>query len=150
MDENKKTSSKFGLGLLVGALAGALAGVFYAPKSGKQNRKEAAKKFEELKKKLAEMDLEKKVKDIFGSVTSETKELYFTAATDLLGKVADLRERVDKIDKEKYQKLVEEVIEDFKQRSKQSVDTVNKLKKHLLVDWNKLFNKKDSAKKKKK
>ncbi len=144
MADNKK-SSQFGLGLLVGALAGALAGIFYAPKSGKQNRKEAAKRFEDLKKKLAEMNLEKKVKEIFGSVTAETKELYFSAAKELLEKVAELKERVHEINPKKYQQLVDEVIEDFKSKSKQSLGTVSKLKRHLLVDWNKLINKKQPS-----
>jgi len=46
-----KNKGKFALGALLGALAGAAAGILLAPKSGKETRKDLAKKAKELSKK---------------------------------------------------------------------------------------------------
>lgn len=135
---DKKKVSHFGLGLLIGALGGALAGLLYAPKSGKENRKEASKRLKDLQKMFSEKEIEKKAKQIFGKATSETKELYLHTTKALLEKLNDAKDKVGSIDKKKYQKLVDDVVSDFKKQTKQSGDVVKKLKNLLVSDWKKL------------
>lgn len=146
MDEEKKTSG-FGLGLAIGAVAGALAGVFLAPKSGKQNRKDFAKRADELKEKFSEMEVDKKVQDIFGRVSEETRDFYLSATKELLERLSALKGKVEDIDTKKYRKQVEEVLSDFKKKSKQSAKVIDKMRKHLVADWQSLFTKKKPAKK---
>ncbi len=146
MEENKKTSG-FGVGLLIGAIGGMLAGILYAPKSGKQTRKEAAKKLEELKERFSDMELDKKVRDVFGTVSEETKDLYLNVTKEVLEKVSDVKERIEEIDTKKYQKMVDAVLKNFKARTMQSAEVVEKLRKHLVADWNSLFEKKAPTKK---
>lgn len=146
MAENKSVS-KFGVGLFIGAVAGALAGILYAPKSGKQIRKHVGKKLDELKEKFSEMELDKKAQDIFGTVSEEAKDQYLAVTKDLLEKLADLRDKVGEIDTKKYQKMVEEVLVDFKKKGDQSATVIGKMRKHLMADWQSLFEKKAPAKK---
>ncbi len=141
-----KSVSKFGVGLFIGALAGALAGIFYAPKSGKQTRKVLGKKLDELREKFSEMEIDKKVQDIFGQVSEEAKDQYLSVTKDLLEKLAKLKGRVEEIDTKKYQKMVEEVLEDFKKKGEESATVIGKMRKHLIADWQSLFAKSASPK----
>jgi len=65
-------------GLLIGGAIGALLGIIYAPKSGKETRKELAKKAEELAKKAEE--LKEKAKAEFAQAKEKGKEVYDVAA----------------------------------------------------------------------
>lgn len=141
MNKDRKLS-RLGLGLVIGAAAGALAGILYAPKSGKQTRKEAAKKLAELRDKFSDMEVDKKVRDIFGTVSEESKDLYLGVTKELLEKLTNLRQRAGEIDTKKYRKQVNEVLVDFKKRGQQSAQVVDKLRKHLLADWTSLFERK--------
>ena len=54
-----KNGGKFILGALVGAVAGAVAGVLFAPKSGKETRKEIGDKTKEYVEKGKEIAVDK-------------------------------------------------------------------------------------------
>ncbi len=144
MAEDRK-SSKFGLGLIVGAVAGTLAGILYAPKTGKQTRKEVGKKLDELKEKFSEMEIDKKVKDIYGTVSEAARDQYLSVTKELVQRLADLRDKVGEIDTKKYQKIVEEVLIDFKATGQHSATVINKMRKHLIADWQSLFEKNPPA-----
>jgi len=131
-------SSKFGLGVLIGAVTGALAGLFYAPKSGEKTRQEFKEKIDELQKLMKEKEIDKKVEEIFGKVTEESKKLYWKTQDELIETLAQLREKVDQIDKEKYLQSVDQVVEKFRKETKASVKTVNELKKRFINEWQKL------------
>ncbi len=150
MTNNK--SSKFGLGVLIGAVTGALAGIFYAPKSGEKTRQEFKKKIDELQELMKEKEVDKKVEKIFGKVTDESKRLYWKTQDELIETLAQLKEKADQIDKEKYLKAVDQVVEKFRKETKASVKTVNELKKRFINEWQKLpkSNKSSKSKKKKK
>jgi len=45
---DQKSSSKLGLGLIMGTVIGAITAFFLSPKSGKENREEVMKKVREL------------------------------------------------------------------------------------------------------
>src|SRR5450830_312811 len=104
---DEKKSSKFGLGLLIGTVLGGLASFFLSPKSGKENRKEVVKKVKQLKKLLEEKEIDKKVKEIFGEVSDEAMKIYTQAKEWLIEDLAQLKDEVEHIDKEKYTTAVE-------------------------------------------
>lgn len=136
MSDQKK--SRFGLGLLIGSILGAITALFVAPKSGKELRKDVAKKIDELKKLLEEKEVDKKVKEIFDEVTEETKKIYLKAKEWLVEELAQLKDAIDKIDWEDYQKSVNKVIVRVKKETKKGAKEIEKLKKQLLKEWEKL------------
>ena len=80
-------SSKFGIGLFIGTLLGGLTALFLSPTSGEENRKLLAKKIKELEKMLEEEHIDKKVKEIFGEVTEEARDLYLKTKKELIKRV---------------------------------------------------------------
>ncbi len=101
---DSKSSNKFGLGLLFGTIVGGLAALFLSPASGKQNRDLVAKKIKKLEKILADSDVEKKVKEIFGEVTEEATDTYNKAKKEFIKGLAEVKETVEGLDKEKVEK----------------------------------------------
>ncbi len=136
---NNKKPSKFGLGLLFGTVFGALAGIFLAPKSGKENREAVLKKMKQLKKQIDAMELDKKVKEVFGEVTEEGKMVYSKARKELVKKLDLLEDKWEEFDKEKYIMMVEEVIEDLKKETPKLAHKLVKLKDGFVKDWNDVF-----------
>jgi len=137
MDDTKKPS-KFGIGLLIGSIVGAVTAFFFSPTSGPENREEVAKKIQELKKLLEEKEIDKKVKEIFGEVTEDARAFYFKAKHWLVEELANLSGAIKHIDEEKYKQAVEEVIVKAKKEWKKDVKQIDKLKTHLLKEWEKL------------
>ena len=127
MSDQKK--SKFGLGVLFGTLIGGLTAFFFSPQSGKENREAVAKKIKELKKILKEEKVDEKI-----------KEVYAKAKEWLIEELAQLKEAVESIDYEKYEKAVDKVIVRVKKETKKGAKEIEKLKKQLLKEWKKLNN----------
>jgi len=82
--DNQKKPSRFGLGVLIGTIVGGLTAFFLSPKSGEENREEVLKKIQALKKQIDKMEIDKKVKEIYGEVTEEGKKVYLKAKKQLL------------------------------------------------------------------
>lgn len=140
--DNKK--SRFGIGLVVGTILGALAGLFLAPQSGKETREAVLKKVEELKKELEKMEIDKKVKEIWGEVSEEGIKMYKAAQKNLVKKLDMLQDKWDQLDKEKYLTMVEEVINDVKKDMPKATHKLGKLKDSFVKDWNKIMSEKKS------
>ncbi|MCX6732464.1 MAG: hypothetical protein NTV98_02900 [Candidatus Roizmanbacteria bacterium] len=135
---DSKSSSKFGLGLLFGAVMGGLAAFFLSPTSGPENQKLVAKKIKELEKLLADTDLEKKVKDIFGEATEEATAVYKKAKKEFIKTLAEAKGTVESIDKEKVAEVANETVEILKKEVKHEAKEMDKLKAELSKEWKKL------------
>ena len=133
-----KTSSKFGLGLLFGAALGGLAAFFLSPNSGPENQKLVAAKIKEIEKLLADSDLEKKVKDIFGEATEEGTAVYKKAKKDFIKALAEVKGTVDQLDKEKVAEVAHDTVEILKKEAKHEGKEMEKLKAELAKEWKKL------------
>jgi len=131
-------ASKFGLGLLVGTLLGGVAAFFLSPTSGPENRKMVADKVKELEKLLADKELDKKLKEIFGEVTEEAETLYKKAKKMIIQRLAELKESIDSINKEKYTEIVHETVDIIKKEAKKEGREMDRLKEELLKEWKKL------------
>jgi gas vesicle protein len=125
---------------VIGALAGALGGLLLAPKSGKETRKEVVLLANELAKRLKTKADETKlrIKTIFGKYTDEGIAKYNEINSALIAKVAEVKKTGKEIDKEKYEKVVETVVEEFKGDLTATKESVSKLKKYLKSDWLKI------------
>lgn len=137
MNDNKK-SSKFGLGLLIGSIIGGLTAFFFSPTTGEENREMVAKKVKELEHLLKEKEVDKKVKEIFDDVTEESKKVYLQAKKWLIEELANLKDTVDKIDKEKYLKAVDTTVKKVEKEFKKDAKKLEKLKKQLVGEWEKM------------
>ncbi|MFA5137004.1 MAG: hypothetical protein WC489_06485 [Patescibacteria group bacterium] len=137
MADDKK-SSKFGIGVLIGTVIGGLTALFLTPTTGEENRKLVAQKIKDLEDLLQDTELDKKVKEIFGEATDEARNLYLKAKKNTIKRLAELKETVENIDREKYEKVVKETIDILKKEVKREAKDMEKLKEALLKEWKKL------------
>lgn len=135
-----KQTGKFFLAGLFGALAGAVGGLLLAPKSGKETRKEIANLAADiaLKVKTKADDTRDQVKDVFGKYTEEGKAKFLEIKEKVINKVAAVKTAGEEINKEKYGKVVEDVVADFKSDLEASKDGSVKLINYLKRDWEKI------------
>jgi len=132
---DQKSSSKLGLGLIMGTVIGAITAFFLSPKSGKENREEALKKFKELEEWLKEKEVDVKLKEIYGEVTEEGRRLFEFVSREVTIVMDEVKEKIEDFDKEKYEKMIENVMNKAKKETKTTVEKLEKMKKHLLKQW---------------
>ena len=142
MTDNHKKSSKFGWGVLVGTVLGGLAAFFLSPKSGPENREAVLKKVKQLKKDLESMELDKKVKEVWGDVSEDGKKTFTKAKKSLMKKLDSAQEQWENFDYEKYVEMVSNSVDEAKTSVKDTTDRLKKLKDLFVRDWNKVFNEK--------
>lgn len=130
--------SKFKLGFFIGALTGIITGLFASEKPGKKLRKDALLEYQKIKKLLEEKNIDETLKKIFNDVGKESKKILIKVKDDLAMHLSNLGERWKSIDKEKYLKIVDEVIKKLKKDKKIPEKTLSKLKKYLEDDFEKI------------
>lgn len=128
-------SSKLGLGLIMGTIVGAITAFFLSPKSGKENREEAVKKFKELEEWLKEKEVDVKLKEIYGEATEEGRKLFAFVRKEVAMVMGEVKEKFEDFDKEKYEKMIENVMNKAKKETKTTVQKLDKMKNHLLAQW---------------
>ncbi|MFZ2153420.1 MAG: YtxH domain-containing protein [Microgenomates group bacterium] len=135
-----KNKSGFFLAGLIGALAGAVGGLLLAPKSGKETRQDIARLAADISKRIKTETNETKerVKDVFGKATEEATDKYNQVKNAVVGKVATLRTAGENIDKDKYAKVVDDVVAEFKDDFRSSKSGAEKIVGYLKKDWEKL------------
>ncbi|MCA9376577.1 YtxH domain-containing protein [Candidatus Nomurabacteria bacterium] len=110
--------TSFVKGAVAGAIAGTVAGVLFAPKSGKETRNDIKKKAQELK--------------------TQAEDVYKKAKMSLDKKVAEVKKLGTKIDKVKYEELVDGVLAELKNNKEITSEASKKLGVQLKADWNKI------------
>lgn len=78
------------------------------------------------------------IAELFGEANAQTQLAYIRARHELNGKVQDIMDEVGKISKDKYAKLVTEVIDELQENKSMSNDHVKTLKKYLSDDYNRV------------
>ncbi|NTU46444.1 hypothetical protein HGA88_02360 [Candidatus Roizmanbacteria bacterium] len=131
-------SSKFGIGLLIGATAGALAALFLTPQSGKENKELVKKKYEEFLKMLEEHEVEKKTKVIFGDVTEEGTKLYEAARVRLSEKMKEVQKVSKDMDREEFVQLVGDTLAQVTEEAKASLPKIKQLQDYFVDQWEEL------------
>ena len=125
---------------VIGALAGAIGGLLLAPQSGKKTRQEIIDLANELalKVKTKADDTKAQVIDIYGKYTEEGKAKYLAIKDAVVAKVAAVKTAGEAIDKEKYDKVVEGVVAEFKGDLVGTKNGSAKLIGYLKKDWEKI------------
>lgn len=133
-------TGKFFLAGMLGAVAGAVGGLLLAPQSGKKTRREIVELANEiaLKIKTKADDTRIQVKDIYGKYTEEGKAKYLEIKDAVVAKVATIKTAGEEIDREKYGKVVEDVVADFKEDLEATKSGSTKIINYLKKDWEKI------------
>lgn len=135
-----KQTGKFFLAGLFGAVAGAVGGLLLAPQSGKKTRQQIANLAADiaLSVKTKADDTRDQIKDIFGKYSEEAKAKYLKIKSGVTNKVAEVKTVSGEINKEKYGKVVEDVVADFKNDFVNTKDGATKMVNYLKKDWEKI------------
>lgn len=128
-------NSTFKTGLILGAVLGGLTAFFLTPKSGKENREMARKKFEELRSMLRDKKVDEIVMEVYGKASDEGKKLYVKARKELDARLEEMNDTLNDIDKKKYMALVTDVMEHVKGEAEATKDRVTKLQTYLMNRW---------------
>ena len=133
-------SGKFFIATMVGAVAGAIGGLLLAPQSGKKTREDIKKVALKLSKEIngTIKDTKEKVEEVFGKATEETIAKYKEVKSTVVNKVAEVKNAGKEIDKEKYAKIVENVVSEFKDDFTGTKDGAMKMVSLLKRDWLKI------------
>lgn len=125
---------------IIGALAGALGGLLLAPQSGRKTRQEITNLANELALRIKTKadDTKAQVKDVFGKYSEESKNKYLAVKNAVMAKVAAVKTAGEKIDKEKYSMVVEDVVAEFKDDLSSTKNGSAKLIGYLKKDWEKI------------
>ena len=107
MTHTKK--SKFFLATAIGAVVGAVGGLLFAPQSGKETRKDIAKLATNLQAKVKSNanEAEKKVRLVFGKVTTEARNNYKKIQKAVLDKIASIKKAGHAVSQDKYSAIVD-------------------------------------------
>ena len=115
MDNNAKS---FISGLFTGLLTGAVAGILLAPKSGKETRDD--------------------IKNLAVEFGEKVSDRYIEAKAEVEKRLAKLKAAGKKIDWSMYKDMVNEVLNEFKEDGKVTVEVAEKIGTQLGNDWDKV------------
>ncbi|MEO6508372.1 MAG: hypothetical protein ABIO02_00300 [Patescibacteria group bacterium] len=127
----QQKESKMGLGFIIGIILGAIGGLFLAPKSGKENRDAAAKKFEEMKGMIESGEAQEKIEKIFGDLSDESVRMYNNVREEVIDRV----EKMKNMNADDYAAMVQETIEKVKETGKMGAEQVKKMKDQFIQDY---------------
>lgn len=130
----KKEGNGFGK-FLAGAAIGVGLGVLFAPKSGAETRKELKEKFDEMVKKVKEIDIEEvrvsflnKIEEIKQELADLDKEKVISIAKERAAAIKVKMDELVKEAKEKATPVVQKAVEDLRVKTVAVLkDTVKKL-----------------------
>ena len=134
---NKNKGGSLFFASLLGVVAGAIGGLLLAPKSGKETREDIKRLAAELNEKVKHgvMETKDRVKTVFGEANEAAVEKYQQIKDQVNQKLAALKTTGEEIDKNKYAKVVDDVIEDFRDDLAATKDAGKKLSAMLKKDW---------------
>ncbi len=121
----------FAIGLLFGGLAALL---FSTDESGK-TKKNVQKGVSRVKQVMMEAADRERVREVFGKASAKANRLYAEARQNLSEKVEYLRDRFEKVDKERYSQVVNEVMTELKKDGAMTATQLKKLKNYFVEDY---------------
>lgn len=124
--------NNFGAGILLGAAIGAVAALFLTPKTGKENRKLAQQKFNELRDFIESKEAEKRAREIFGNVSEQSKKMYEQMKVEMNSRMDQMKTAIDTFDTAQYQKVVDEILVNVRKQVEMSSEQVEKAKAYML------------------
>jgi esterase/lipase len=144
----KKKHSGGIFALIFGTIIGAITAIFLSTDKQGNTKKGVKKTVGDTKKKIEELDKKEVLKAVETRINKASAE--FKKAKESLSKKIDAaKEKLDQIDKTKYQSLVNEVIAELKKAGKATSTQLKDIKTLLVEDYHKVAPKKPAKKAKK-
>lgn len=143
MRENNTSSSAQILSLVAGIGIGVGLVAWMQGRDGKNGRM-LKEKVDEVSNNIADSlsetweNSQETIQELFGEANAQTQLAYLRARQQLNGRVQELMDEFGKISKDKYAKLVAEVIEELQDNKSMSNDHVKTLKKYLSDDYSRI------------
>lgn len=143
MRENHTSSSAQILSLVAGIGIGVGLVAWLQGKNG-QNGRMLKEKVDEVSNTIAERlsetweNSQETIQELFGEANAQTQLAYLRTRQQLNSRVQELVDEFGKISKDKYTKLVAEVIEELQDNKGMSNDHVKTLKKYLNDDYSRI------------
>jgi len=131
--------SHFALTFAVAAAVGAALGLMYAPKPGKELRKDLSKQATALAKKFKKTraQVQEIVYDTFGKVTDELEKDYIEVRAHVLAAMEQM-DKTTKLTQKKYNDIVKKAVKLYAKGRKWTEAAIQKLTKNLEKDWEEL------------
>jgi hypothetical protein len=104
-------------------------------------RKEVKDKLKDIKAKLKEVSEKERVQQIFGEVSKEATARYREAKALLVSRLAEVKQAVETIDKDKYQAVVDQVVTELKKEGAMTAQQLKTLTHYLSEDYKKITSK---------
>lgn len=143
MRDNNSSSSAQVISLIAGIGIGVGLVAWMQGKDGKNGRM-LKEKVEEVGNNIADSlnetweNSQDTIQELFGEANAQTQLAYLRTRQQLNARVEELMNEFGKLSKDKYAKLVAEVIEDLQENKSMSNDQVKTLKKYLSDDYSRL------------
>ncbi|MBI4836374.1 MAG: YtxH domain-containing protein [Candidatus Abawacabacteria bacterium] len=128
-------------GAAFAAAIGAVAGLLFAPKPGKQLRKDLAKQANSLKKNMQKTsaEMQEVVHSTFEGVSTKLEQHYAELKAQVLAAVEQLDGKV-KLTQKKYNSIVQDVVAMYTKGKKLAESSVKELVARLQEEWENLKN----------
>lgn len=136
MSNNKK--KKAGLLLLAGAALGYVGSLFVSDKAKQKHKAMIEEKVEQLKSILTDDDPAQRIQAIFKKNTAKVRAKYELIKQSLITKLAELKGTLQSIDKQKYEQVLNQVVDGAKKEQELTKTQIKKIKSYLLKDFDKI------------
>lgn len=125
------------LGLAIAAAIASTLGFLYKTDKGEEVRGDIEKKAKDISKrfKKTRQQVEERVKDFYGELTDDFQKNYLELQGEILAELENSKEENKSVTKTQYNKLVDEIVDEFGQGKKWTKEQIQKLTKALDEDW---------------
>jgi gas vesicle protein len=142
MDNNTYNRSRRGgffpkvIGYALAMAVGAIIALLYAPKRGEETRADLKKSAQNLAARFRESaeDISERVQDIFGEVSEELEKAYSDVRGQIMAGIDQVKDK-SKINKERYNEMIDEVIRKSLKGKQWSENSIRNLRASLQRDW---------------
>lgn len=137
-------------GMSWGALLGGVAigfglSMLLSPEQKSKAKHKLQSGAEELKKLMTDPAERDRIKDVFGDMTADSRRKYAEIKDSVVSSLQDVKDGWQSIDKDKYLALVNDSLDELRTEQKLTVRQLNKLRKYLESDYQRLKNNVDDS-----
>ena len=135
---NSNTMKKAGVSLVLGMAIGYIASLFIPSSTREKHKETLEEKTQQLASILREDDPAQRVKDIFEKNTARVRESYNNIKEEFISKLAELKTSIQDIDRQKYQSLLDSVLDRAKEDKELTQAQLDRMRRYLRQDFEKI------------
>ncbi len=127
--------TKAGFFFLMGVSVGLVASWLLPDKTLSGSKKKTRAAFNYLKEVLTDTDEQERIKDIFKENTQEAADAYRAAREALMSNLSQVKDTWSKIDKDKYMEIIEDTMDEIREKQSLPLSQMNKLRRYFEADY---------------